>query len=43
MTTKNVICNGQPVTFVKNNTCVPGLCRIAWDYFQLQQNCLYDV
>jgi len=23
--------------------CVPRLCRIAWKYFQLQQNCLYDV
>jgi len=22
---------------------VPSICRIAWDYFQLQQNCLYDV
>ena len=22
---------------------VSGLCRIAWKYFQLQQNCLYDV
>jgi len=20
-----------------------GLCRIAWNYFQLQQNCLYDI
>ena len=27
----------------KNPRCVPGVCRIAWDYFQLQQNCLYDV
>ena len=27
----------------KNTRCVPGVCRIAWDYFQLQQNCLYDV
>jgi len=22
----------------KNTRCVPGLCRIAWDYFQQQQN-----
>jgi len=30
----------------KNTTldrCVSGLCRIAWDYFQLQQNCLYSM
>ena len=28
----------------KNTRCVPGVCRrIAWDYYQLQQNCLYDV
>ena len=27
----------------KNTRCVPGVCRIARDYFQLQQNCLYDV
>ena len=29
--------------FWKNTRCVLGVCRIAWDYFQLQQNCLYDV
>jgi len=23
--------------------CMSGLCRIIWKYFQLQQNCLYDV
>ena len=27
----------------KNTRHVPGVCRIAWDCFQLQQNCLYDV
>ena len=27
----------------KNTRCVPGVCRIAWDYLQLQQNCLHDV
>jgi len=26
----------------KYTRCVSGLCRIAWNYFQLQQNCLYD-
>jgi len=29
--------------FEKNFFCVSGLCRNAWKYFQLQQNCLYDV
>jgi len=23
--------------------CVSGLRRIAWNYFQLQQNCLHDI
>jgi len=27
----------------KNTRCVSGLCRIAWNYFQQQQHCLYDV
>ena len=27
----------------KHTWCVSGLGRIAWNYFQLQQNCLYDV
>jgi len=27
----------------KYSRCVLGLRRIAWNYFQLQQNCLYDV
>jgi len=29
--------------FSKITRCVPGACRIAWEYFQLLQNCLYDV
>jgi len=29
--------------FAKNTRCVPGTCRIALDYLQLQQNCLHDI
>jgi len=38
------ICVLSKCTWVAKNTrCVSGLCRIAWNYFQLQQHCLYDV
>jgi len=38
------ICVFCPCTLVATNTRrVPGVSRIAWDYFQLKQNCLYDV
>ena len=40
-----VFCPSVPkCTWVAKYTrCVSGLCRIAWNYFQLQQNCLYNV
>jgi len=38
-----VFCPSVRTLVAKNTRCVSGLCRIAWDYLQLQQNCLYDV
>jgi len=38
------LCVLSKCALVANNTrWVWGLCRIAWDYFQLQQNCLHDL
>jgi len=40
----HTILTSFPYTLVAKNTrCVPDVCRIAWDHFQLQQNCLYDI
>jgi len=35
------VCFIQVYMSCKYTRCVSGWCRIAWNYFQLQQNCLY--
>jgi len=38
-----VVCLSKCTCVARHTRCVSGLCRIAWNDFQLLQNCLYDV